>query len=43
MRMNSAVSLGIDLGTSELKAILMDTHGAVLAQAGVRLDRKSVV
>ncbi|WP_247407451.1 FGGY family carbohydrate kinase, partial [Pseudomonas emilianonis] len=36
--MNSAVSLGIDLGTSELKAILMDTHGAVLAQAGVRLS-----
>lgn len=38
MRMNSAVSLGIDLGTSELKAILMDTSGAVLARASVRLS-----
>ncbi|QHF44932.1 xylulokinase [Pseudomonas sp. S35] len=36
--MNSPVSLGIDLGTSELKAILMDTSGAVLAHAGVRLS-----
>jgi xylulokinase len=36
--MNSPVSLGIDLGTSELKAILMDTTGAVLARAGVRLS-----
>ncbi|WLH66113.1 xylulokinase [Pseudomonas sp. FP2309] len=36
--MNSPVSLGIDLGTSELKAILMDTHGRVLAHAGVRLS-----
>ncbi len=36
--MNSPVSLGIDLGTSELKAILMDTGGAVLAHAGVRLS-----
>ncbi|KTC50317.1 xylulose kinase [Pseudomonas fluorescens ABAC62] len=36
--MNRPVSLGIDLGTSELKAILMDTHGAILAQAGVRLS-----
>jgi len=36
--MNTAVSLGIDLGTSELKAILMDASGAVLAQAGVRLS-----
>ncbi|MEX5595291.1 xylulokinase [Pseudomonas orientalis] len=35
--MNDPVSLGIDLGTSELKAILMDTGGAVLAHAGVRL------
>ena len=36
--MNSPVSLGIDLGTSELKAILMDATGAVLAHAGVRLS-----
>ena len=36
--MNTPVSLGIDLGTSELKAILMDASGAVLAHAGVRLS-----
>ena len=36
--MNDAVSLGIDLGTSELKAILLDAEGAVLAQAGARID-----
>ncbi|KAA6175121.1 xylulokinase [Pseudomonas veronii] len=36
--MNRPVSLGIDLGTSELKAILMDASGAVLAHAGVRLS-----
>ncbi|WDU65037.1 xylulokinase [Pseudomonas poae] len=36
--MNNPVSLGIDLGTSELKAILMDADGAVLAHAGVRLS-----
>lgn len=36
--MNSPVSLGIDLGTSELKAILMDADGSVLAHAGVRLN-----
>ncbi|MCS4311226.1 xylulokinase [Pseudomonas sp. BIGb0381] len=36
--MNSPVSLGIDLGTSELKAILMDATGVVLAHAGVRLS-----
>lgn len=36
--MHSPVSLGIDLGTSELKAILMDAKGAVLAHAGVRLS-----
>lgn len=35
--MNNPVSLGIDLGTSELKAILMDLDGTVLARAGVRL------
>ncbi|NWB96446.1 xylulokinase [Pseudomonas gingeri] len=35
--MSSAVSLGIDLGTSELKAILLDESGTVLAHAGVRL------
>ena len=36
--MSSPVSLGIDLGTSELKAIFMDVDGAVLAHAGVRLS-----
>ncbi|OPA86518.1 xylulokinase [Pseudomonas fluorescens] len=36
--MSSPVSLGIDLGTSELKAILMDADGVVLAHAGVRLS-----
>jgi xylulokinase len=36
--MSQAVSLGIDLGTSELKAILLDAHGQVLAQAGARVD-----
>ena len=36
--MSSPVSLGIDLGTSELKAILMDVDGEVLAHAGVRLS-----
>ncbi|MFK3970780.1 xylulokinase [Pseudomonas sp. NPDC087358] len=36
--MSQAVSLGIDLGTSELKAILLDARGQVLAQAGARLS-----
>ena len=36
--MSSPVSLGIDLGTSELKAILLDLDGTVLAHAGVRLS-----
>lgn len=36
--MSRPVSLGIDLGTSELKAILMDLDGQVLAHAGVRLS-----
>jgi len=36
--MNDPVSLGIDLGTSELKAILMDLDGRVLAHAGSRLS-----
>ncbi|WP_017256098.1 xylulokinase [Pseudomonas tolaasii] len=36
--MSRPVSLGIDLGTSELKAILMDADGAVLARTGVRLS-----
>lgn len=36
--MNTPVSLGIDLGTSELKAILMDLDGMVLARTGVRLS-----
>lgn len=36
--MSNPVSLGIDLGTSELKAILMDLDGTVLAHAGVRLS-----
>ncbi|WP_296256394.1 MULTISPECIES: xylulokinase [unclassified Pseudomonas] len=35
--MSQAVSLGIDLGTSELKTILLDAAGTVLAQAGARL------
>ncbi|QLG93196.1 xylulokinase [Pseudomonas yamanorum] len=35
--MSSPVSLGIDLGTSELKAILLDERGSVLAHAGARL------
>jgi xylulokinase len=35
--MSNAVSLGIDLGTSELKAVLLDTHGTVLAHAGAKL------
>jgi xylulokinase len=36
--MSEAVSLGIDLGTSELKAILFDSQGGVLAQAGARVS-----
>lgn len=36
--MSQAVSLGIDLGTSELKTILLDARGAVLAQAGARVS-----
>ncbi|KAF1006403.1 MAG: Xylulose kinase [Pseudomonas fluorescens] len=36
--MTTPVSLGIDLGTSELKAILLNLDGQVLARAGVRLD-----
>ena len=36
--MSEAVSLGIDLGTSELKAILLDSQGGVLAQAGARVS-----
>ncbi|MGY2402703.1 xylulokinase [Pseudomonas sp. SDO5271_S396] len=36
--MSLPVSLGIDLGTSELKAILMDASGTVLARTGVHLD-----
>ena len=35
--MGSPISLGIDLGTSELKAALLDESGTVLAHAGVRL------
>ncbi|NWB26686.1 xylulokinase [Pseudomonas gingeri] len=35
--MSSPVSLGIDLGTSELKAILLDENGTVLGHAGARL------
>lgn len=40
--MSQAVSLGIDLGTSELKAILLDARGVVLGQAGapVTLSRR---
>ncbi|OIN53938.1 xylulokinase [Pseudomonas costantinii] len=36
--MSSPVSLGIDLGTSELKAILMGADGTILAHTGVRLS-----
>ncbi|SFB29537.1 xylulokinase [Collimonas sp. OK607] len=36
--MGNPISLGIDLGTSELKAILLDESGAVLTHAGVRLN-----
>ena len=36
--MSSPNALGIDLGTSELKAVLLDEAGTVLAHAGVRLD-----
>ena len=35
--MHSPIALGIDLGTSELKAVLLDQSGVVLAHAGVRL------
>ncbi|MEO6918920.1 MAG: xylulokinase [Collimonas sp.] len=35
--MGSPISLGIDLGTSELKAVLLDEYGTVLAHASVRL------
>ncbi|MDN2710137.1 xylulokinase [Janthinobacterium sp. SUN118] len=36
--MHSAISLGIDLGTSELKTVLMDRDGNLRGQASVRLD-----
>lgn len=36
--MNPPVSLGIDLGTSELKAVLFDSTGSLLATAGVELS-----
>ncbi|MBT9304890.1 xylulokinase [Pseudomonas sp. TAE6080] len=36
--MSRAVSLGIDLGTSELKALLLDDAGVVLGHTGVRLS-----
>ncbi|MBD8597871.1 xylulokinase [Pseudomonas sp. CFBP 8772] len=36
--MNHLVSLGLDLGTSELKAVLLDGEGVVLAQAGARVE-----
>jgi xylulokinase len=36
--MSHAVSLGIDLGTSELKAVLMSAEGEVLGQAGARIS-----
>ena len=35
--MHPAISLGIDLGTSELKTVLMDRHGTVRGQASVRI------
>jgi xylulokinase len=34
---SSPVSLGIDLGTSELKTVLLDGEGRVLGEAGVRV------
>lgn len=36
--MTDAISLGIDLGTSELKAVLLDGKGIVLAQAAATLS-----
>ncbi|HEU4816334.1 FGGY family carbohydrate kinase, partial [Janthinobacterium sp.] len=36
--MHPAISLGIDLGTSELKTVLMDGTGTVRGQASVRID-----
>ncbi|WP_341964015.1 xylulokinase [Pseudomonas sp. RC10] len=36
--MSHAVSLGIDLGTSELKAVLMSAETEVLGQAGARIS-----
>lgn len=36
--MDASISLGIDLGTSELKAVLLDSAGAVLAHAGSELS-----
>jgi xylulokinase len=36
--MTDLVSLGIDLGTSELKAVLLDGAGIVVAQAGAALS-----
>jgi xylulokinase len=36
--MHSPISLGIDLGTSELKAVLLEESGTVMAHAGVRLS-----
>ncbi|MEN4749984.1 xylulokinase [Pseudomonas sp. Ps21-P2] len=36
--MKQLVSLGIDLGTSELKAMLLSAKGEVLAQAGARVE-----
>ncbi|SIO49252.1 xylulokinase [Burkholderia sp. GAS332] len=35
--MSSPISLGIDLGTSELKAVMLSEDGSVVGQAGVRL------
>src|ERR1700688_3651538 len=36
--MTDAISLGIDLGTSELKGVLLDGKGIVLAQAAAALS-----
>ncbi len=36
--MSGPVSLGLDLGTSELKAVLLDESGSVLAHAGIVLS-----
>lgn len=36
--MSNPISLGIDLGTSALKAVMLDERGTLIAQAGVPLE-----